>query len=80
MLAKLVMDEVVHIRFQSATLDLEKDVTVNDLIGLIVDHAPTLNEALRAADTLHPLWTAGTFDGTDWGFSFTRKGQVTKLH
>jgi len=80
MLAELILDEIVHVRFRSANLDINKDVTVNDLIGLIVDHAPTLNEALRATDMLHPTWTAGRFDGTDWSFSFTRKDPAKKLH
>lgn len=70
------MDEIVHVGFQSPTLSFVKDMTIEELIELIVKRATTRDEALKAIDMLSPVWTSGRFDGTGWHFWFVRKPKM----
>jgi hypothetical protein len=74
------MDELMHVGFDSETLTFTKDITVDELIDLLVDFAPTIEEALRAADVLEGPWDAGRFKGTGYSFWFVRPDPIKILH
>lgn len=74
------MDEIIHVGFESGSRKFDRDMMVDELIGLIVEHAIDFEEAIKATEMIHSLWTAGRFDGTGWSFWFTRREPVVTFH
>lgn len=74
------MDNIIHAGFESATLSFIRDLTVDELIELIVEHVASLDEAMEAADMLDSVWTAGSYSGTGWRIWFARRDHTGSVH
>ena len=74
------MEEIIHVGFKSDILTFTKDITLDQLIDLLVEFSPSLEEALRGADMLEGPWDSGQFVGTGYSFWFVRPNPLSKLH
>lgn len=70
------MDRVLHVGFESAHLSFEKDMTVDELVAVIVENVSSFKEAMKAAEMLEGIWTSGSYEGTGWRFWFSQKDTV----
>jgi len=75
-----VMDTIIHAGFESEDFTVERDMTVSELIDIIVKHVESFEEAMAAADILNPLWTASSYEGTGWRVWFVKRDPATVLH
>lgn len=76
----LPMDTIIHAGFESEDFTVERDMTVSELIDIIVKHVDSFQEAMKAAEILNPLWTAGSYEGTGWRVWFVTRDPVAVLH
>lgn len=74
------MTEIIHAGFESATLSFIRDLTIDELIDVIVEHVASFDEAMEAADVLDSTWTAGSYSGTGWRIWFARRNQTGTIH
>lgn len=74
------MDTIIHAGFESEDFTIVSDMTVGELIDIIVKRVDSFQEAMAAADILDPLWTAGSYEGTGWRIWFVRRDAGPALH
>ncbi|UXT56966.1 hypothetical protein FY134_04590 [Agrobacterium fabrum] len=74
------MDTIIHAEFESEDFTIKRDMTVSELIDIIVKHVDSYEEAMAAADILNPLWTAGSYEGANWRVWFVRREPTPLLH
>ncbi len=74
------MDTIIHAGFESEDFTVERDMTVSELIDIIVEHVDLFQEAMAAAEILDPIWTSGSYQGTGWRVWFVRRNIKPILH
>ncbi|QCL72701.1 MULTISPECIES: hypothetical protein [Agrobacterium] len=74
------MDTIIHAGFESEDFTVKRDMTVSELIDIIVRHVDSFEEAMAAAEILNPLWTAGSYEGTGWRVWFVKRDPAPLLH
>lgn len=74
------MDTIIHAGFESEDFTVERDMTVSELIDIIVKHVDSFQEAMVAADILDPLWTAASYEGTGWRVWYVKRRLDRTLH
>lgn len=74
------MKDLIHAGFKSPTLSFTQDVTVDELIDVIVEHSHCYEEAAKAVEILDSTLSAGRYDGTGWHVWFVRKDQTGTIH
>ncbi|MFS8121359.1 hypothetical protein QD336_02955 [Rhizobium sp. BR 250] len=74
------MDAIIHAGFESEELTVERDMTVSELIDIIVEHVDSFQEAMAAAEILNPIWNSGSYEGTGWRVWFVRPEPTPILH
>ncbi|MBO0129943.1 hypothetical protein [Agrobacterium burrii] len=74
------MDTIIHAGFESEDFTVKRDMTVSELIDIIVRHVDSFEEAMAAAEILNPLWTAGSYEGTGWRVWFVKRDPGPVLH
>ncbi|UXT89758.1 hypothetical protein [Agrobacterium pusense] len=74
------MDTIIHAGFESEDFTVERDMTVSELIDIIVKHVDSFQEAMAAADILDPLWTAASYEGTGWRVWYVKRHHDRTLH
>ncbi|HAU78120.1 MAG TPA: hypothetical protein DCW88_22170 [Agrobacterium sp.] len=76
----IVMDTIIHAGFESEDFTVVRDMTVSELIDIIVKHVDSFQEAMAAADILDPLWTAASYEGTGWRVWYVKRHHDRTLH
>ncbi len=74
------MDTIIHAGFESEDFTVERDMTVSELIDIIVKHVDSFQEAMAAAGILDPLWTAASYEGTGWRVWYVKRHHDRTLH
>jgi|GEM_PF-3383735 len=74
------MDTIIHAGFESEDFTVERDMTVSELIDIIVKHVDSFHEAMAAADIFDPLWTAASYEGTGWRVWYVKRHHEHTLH
>jgi hypothetical protein len=74
------METIIRAGFESGSFTVEKDMTIDELIDVIVEHVDSLAEAMKAADMLGSIWNAGSYEGTGWRVWFVKQDPVPVLH
>ncbi|WCK12323.1 hypothetical protein G6L41_008575 [Agrobacterium tumefaciens] len=76
----IAMDTIIHAGFESENFTVVRDMTVSELIDIIVKHVDSFQEAMAAADILDPLWTAASYEGTGWRVWYVKRHHDRTLH
>ncbi len=74
------MYTIIHAGFESEKFTVKRDMTVSELIDIIVEHVDSFREAMEAADILNPIWTSGSYEGTGWRVWFVKRDPEPVLH
>lgn len=74
------MDTIIHAGFESEDFTVERDMTVSELIDIIVKHVNSFHEAMAVADMLDAIWNCGSYEGTGWRVWFVRREIKPSLH
>ncbi len=74
------MDTIIHAGFESENFTIVRDMTVSELIDIIVKHVDSFQEAMAAAGILDPLWTAASYEGTGWRVWYVKRHHDRTLH
>ncbi|MGN7829625.1 hypothetical protein ACTJJ8_23100 [Agrobacterium radiobacter] len=74
------METIIHAGFESEDFTVKRNMTVSELIDIIVRHVDSFEEAMAAAEILNPLWTSGSYEGTGWRVWFVRREPTPLLH
>ncbi len=74
------MDTIIHAGFESENFTIVRDMTVGELIDIIVKHVDSFQEAMAAAGILDPLWTAASYEGTGWRVWYVKRHHYRTLH
>ncbi|WP_320202382.1 hypothetical protein [Agrobacterium rosae] len=74
------METIIHAGFESEEFTVKRDMTVSELIDIIVEHVDSFEEAMAAADIFNPVWNAGSYEGTGWRVWFVKRDPEPVLH
>ena len=74
------MDTIIHAGFESEEFTVKRDMTVSELIDIIVEHVDSFQEAMKAAEMLGSIWTAGSYEGTGWRVWFVKREIMPTRH
>ncbi len=74
------METIIHAGFESENFTIVRNMTVSELIDIIIKHVDSFQEAMAAADILDPLWTAASYEGTGWRVWYVRPHDDRTLH
>jgi len=74
------LDTIIHAGFESEDFTVERDMTVSELIDIIVEYVDSFEEATAAAEILNPIWTSGSYQGTGWRVWFVKRESKPVLH
>jgi len=67
------MNEMIHAGFESEGLSFVSDMTIDELITIIIKNVDSFEEAMKASELLEGIWMSGTYEGTGWRFWFSRR-------
>ncbi len=76
----LRMDTIIHAGFESESFTVKRDMTVSDLIDIVVEHVDSFQEAMAAAKIFNPIWTSGSYEGTGWRVWFVKRDPEAVFH
>lgn len=76
----LRMDTIIHAGFESENFTVKRDMTVSELIDIVVEHVDSFQEATKVASIFNPIWTSGSYEGTGWRVWYVKQYPETVFH